>query len=150
MLYKWQCAKTRQTSDTPERPTIFLHHSRDPITAPNSYNELSDFRVLYQHFLILIVCWNRGAKVCWQSLRSLQQKATDQIFLGHPRKKDSKPLCRGGKSRIYVSSPIQGSSGDLKQILAICIYHRPVQLWKQFWFMTTRFLSETTKAGALP
>lgn len=87
--------------------------------------------------------------MCWQSLGSLQQKAIDQITLGDPRKKDYNPHSRGGHP-IYVSFPIQGSSGDLKQILAICICHRQVQFQKQCWFMTTRFLFETTKPEAVP
>lgn len=65
--------------------------------------------------------------MCWQSLGSLKQKATDQMLLGHPREKDYKPHYRGEQNHIHVSSLIQGSSEDLKQIQAIYIYHRPVQ-----------------------
>lgn len=54
------------------------------------------------------------------------------------------------KTCIYVSSPIQSSSGDPQQILAACIYHRPAQFSKQFWFTTIRFFSETMKPAALP
>lgn len=49
------------------------------------------------------------------------------------------------KTRTYVSCLIQRTSGDLKQILAVCIDHRPAQFSKQLWFTTTRFLSETMK-----
>lgn len=54
-------------------------------------------------------------------------KSTIEGNLSHPRKKDYKPCYRGGQTDTYVNSLIQGSIGDLKQTLAICICHRPVQ-----------------------